>query len=339
MSKSPKNSDPYSNAGVNIDVGNKLINQIKRSVISSHNINVIDGIGGFAGLYELNQKFKNPVIVACTDGVGTKLNLCVQYEKFNTIGQDLVAMCINDLVASGAKPLFFLDYYATSKLELLQSAKIIKGIAKTCREFSCPLLGGETAEMPGHYKAENFDLAGFAVGIVDKKNIIDGKKIKPNELIVGICSSGPHSNGYSLIRKLLLKHSPPKNILNALLRPTTIYSLFVNDCLECNIPVKGIAHITGGGLTENIPRILPKTIAAQIDISAWRQPSAFKWIQEKGKINTDEMLKIFNCGIGLALVIDKKYLSDLNKCITKHRLKSFVIGKTIKRDSSAINYY
>ena len=244
MSKSSKNSDPYSKAGVNIDIGNKLISQIKKSVVSSHNANVIDGIGGFAGLYEINQKFKNPVIVACTDGVGTKLNLCLQYQKFNTIGQDLVAMCVNDLVACGAKPLFFLDYYATSKLELHQSSKIIKGVAKACREFSCPLLGGETAEMPGHYKADNFDLAGFSVGIVDKKSIIDGKKIKPNELIVGVCSSGPHSNGYSLIRKLLSKHSPPKNILNALLRPTTIYSLFINECLEDNIPLKGIAHIT-----------------------------------------------------------------------------------------------
>ena len=210
---------------------------------------------------------------------------------------------------------------------------------KACREFSCPLLGGETAEMPGHYKADNFDLAGFSVGIVDKKSIIDGKKIKPNELIVGVCSSGPHSNGYSLIRKLLSKHSPPKNILNALLRPTTIYSLFINECLEDNIPLKGIAHITGGGLTENIPRILPNTIAAQIDTSAWRQPAAFRWIQENGEISDDEMLKIFNCGIGLALIINKKYLSDLNKYINKHKLKSFVIGKTIRRNSSAINYY
>ena len=339
MSKSSKNSDPYSKAGVNIDIGNKLISQIKKSVVSSHNANVIDGIGGFAGLYEINQKFKNPVIVACTDGVGTKLNLCLQYQKFNTIGQDLVAMCVNDLVACGAKPLFFLDYYATSKLELHQSSKIIKGVAKACREFSCPLLGGETAEMPGHYKADNFDLAGFSVGIVDKKSIIDGKKIKPNELIVGVCSSGPHSNGYSLIRKLLLKHSPPKNILNALLRPTRIYSLFINECLEDNIPLKGIAHITGGGLTENIPRILPNTVAAQIDTSAWRQPAAFRWIQENGKISDDEMLKIFNCGIGLALIINKKYLSDLNKYVNKHKLKSFVIGKTIRRNSSAINYY
>ena len=232
MTNKSNPNDPYAKAGVNIDDGNTLIKLIKSSVNDTHNKSVMGGIGGFAGLYELNHQLKKPMLVACTDGVGTKVSLSKKYNTLGSVGQDLVAMCVNDMASCGATPLFFLDYFASSKLELKETATIIKGIAKACKKTNMALLGGETAEMPGHYTKGNFDLAGFAVGVVDKSKIISGKKIKTNHVILGIESSGPHSNGYSLIRKILSRHKPPSSVLKTLLKPTYLYTSLVNDVVK-----------------------------------------------------------------------------------------------------------
>jgi len=241
----------------------------------------------------------------------------------------LVAMCVNDMVTCGAEPLFFLDYFAASKLEPKSTAKIVKGIANACKKSNCALLGGETAEMPGHYAKNNFDLAGFSVGVVEKSNLIDGKGIKPGQILLGVESSGPHSNGYSLIRSILKKHKAPNAIMQTLLKPTHLYPAPVLELIK-KTNVKGMAHITGGGLTENIPRILKKGLVATVDLSAWKFPKAFLWLQEKGKISTSEMLRIFNCGIGMVCILDKKEISRAQKILSAHKLRSFEIGTITK---------
>ena len=242
------------------------------------------------------------------------------------------------MAACGATPLFFLDYFASSKLELKETATIIKGIAKACKKTNMALLGGETAEMPGHYTKGNFDLAGFAVGVVDKSKIISGKKIKTNHVILGIESSGPHSNGYSLIRKILSRHKPPSSVLKTLLKPTHLYTSLVNDVVKKNINVSGIANITGGGITENIPRIIPKHLAADIDLNSWKFPKAFQWLQEKGKISNEDMLRIFNCGIGLAVILPLSELKSFENLVGKYKFKSYRIGKIVKRTQSELTY-
>ena len=241
-------------------------------------------------------------------------------------------MCIRD------RPLFFLDYFASSKLELKETATIIKGIAKACKKTNMALLGGETAEMPGHYTKGNFDLAGFAVGVVDKSKIITGKKIKTNHVILGIESSGPHSNGYSLIRKILSRHKPPSSVLKTLLKPTHLYTSMVNDVVKKNIKVSGIANITGGGITENIPRIIPKDLAADIDLNGWKFPKAFQWLQEKGKISNEDMLRIFNCGIGLAIILPLSEVKSLENLASKYKFKTHRIGKIVKRTQGELTY-
>ena len=338
MTNKSNPNDPYAKAGVNIDDGNALIKLIKSSVNATHNKSVMGGIGGFAGLYELNHQLKKPTLVACTDGVGTKVALSKKYNTLGSVGQDLVAMCVNDMAACGASPLFFLDYFASSKLELKETATIIKGIAKACKKTNMALLGGETAEMPGHYTKGNFDLAGFAVGVVDKSKIISGKKIKTNHVILGIESSGPHSNGYSLIRKILSRHKPPPSVLKTLLKPTHLYTPLVNDVVKKNIKVSGIANITGGGITENIPRIIPKHLAAEIDLSGWKFPKAFQWLQEKGKISHEDMLRIFNCGIGLAVILPLSELKSFENLVGKYKFKTYRIGKIVKRTQSELTY-
>ena len=329
MTTMTKHTDPYAKAGVNIEKGNELVHSIKASVNKTHDRRVLGGIGGFAGLFQLGSKYKNPVLVGCTDGVGTKVALSQAHDKTHLTGQDLVAMCVNDMVTCGAEPLFFLDYFAASKLEPKSTAKIVKGIANACKKSNCALLGGETAEMPGHYAKNNFDLAGFSVGVVEKENIIDGKKIKSGHILLGVESSGPHSNGYSLIRSILKKHKAPKAIMQVLLKPTHLYPTPVLELIK-KTNVKGMAHITGGGLTENIPRILKKGLIADIDLSTWKFPKAFLWLQEKGKISTSDMLRIFNCGIGMVCVLDKKEISKAQKILSAHKLRSFEIGKITK---------
>ena len=329
MTSKTKPTDPYAKAGVNIEKGNELVKSIKASVNATHDKRVLGGIGGFAGLFQLGSKYKNPVLVGCTDGVGTKVALSQTHNKIHRIGQDLVAMCVNDMITCGAEPLFFLDYFAASKLEPKSTAKIVKGIAKACKKSNCALLGGETAEMPGHYAKNNFDLAGFSVGVVEKSRLIDGKSIKSGNILLGIESSGPHSNGFSLIRSIIKKHQPPDAILQVLLKPTHLYNLPILELIK-KINVKGMAHITGGGLTENIPRILRGELVANVNLSSWQLPKAFKWLQEKGRISQAEMLRIFNCGIGMVCIIDQADLLKAQKVLSNHKLRTFEIGSIIK---------
>ena len=329
MTSKTKPTDPYAKAGVNIQKGNELVESIKASVNRTHDRRVLGGIGGFAGLFQLGSRYKNPILVGCTDGVGTKVALSQAHNTMHLIGQDLVAMCVNDMVTCGAEPLFFLDYFAASKLEPKSTAKIVKGIANACEKSSCALLGGETAEMPGHYAKDNFDLAGFSVGVVEKTKLIDGKSIKSGHILLGVESSGPHSNGYSLIRSILKKHTAPDSIMRTLLKPTHLYPAPILELIK-KTNVKGMAHITGGGLTENIPRILKKGLIADVNLSSWKFPKAFQWLQEKGKISQSDMLRIFNCGIGMVCILDKAEVEMAKKILSRHKLRTFEVGSIVK---------
>ena len=329
MTSKTKPTDPYAKAGVNIKKGNELVESIKASVNRTHDRRVLGGIGGFAGLFQLGSRYKNPILVGCTDGVGTKVALSQAHNTMHLIGQDLVAMCVNDMVTCGAEPLFFLDYFAASKLEPKSTAKIVKGIANACEKSSCALLGGETAEMPGHYAKDNFDLAGFSVGVVEKTKLIDGKSIKSGHILLGVESSGPHSNGYSLIRSILKKHTAPDSIMRTLLKPTHLYPTPILELIK-KTNVKGMAHITGGGLTENIPRILKKGLIADVNLSSWKFPKAFQWLQEKGKISQSDMLRIFNCGIGMVCILDKAEVEMAKKILSRHKLRTFEVGSIVK---------
>jgi phosphoribosylformylglycinamidine cyclo-ligase len=311
----------YSDSGVDIDEANQLIDNIKPIVRQTLNKNVLSNIGGFGALYELDiNHYKKPVLVSGTDGVGTKIMLAKELSCFDQIGIDLVAMCVNDVITLGAKPLFFLDYFATSKLKSSEATKIIKGIAEGCLQSDIALIGGETAEMPGVYQSGDFDLAGFCVGVVDYEKIIDGQHIKPTDSIIGIESSGPHSNGYSLIRKIIEVNSinlqdklDNRTLGEAIIQPTTIYAKAINH-LQKTYEIHGMAHITGGGFKENIVRILPENINAEIDLNAWQQPEVFNWIQTVGNVDHEEMLRTFNCGIGYVLVVSN---SDSKRVINK----------------------
>ena len=335
MTKEIKNKNlTYTDSGVDIDSANSLITKIKPSIKETLNSNVLSNIGGFGALFELDTShYKRPILVSGTDGVGTKVMLAKEFEKLDLIGIDLVAMCVNDIITLGAKPLFFLDYYATSKLDVESATKVINGIADGCKESKMALIGGETAEMPGVYKAGDFDLAGFCVGVVDYDNIIDGRKIEESNIIIGIASSGPHSNGYSLIRKIIELKGINKDemlgeekLIDAITAPTTIYVDAILNLTE-SYDLKGIAHITGGGFKENIVRILNKNSNAMIDSSSWDRPSIFQWLQEKGNITDDEMLKTFNCGIGMVIVIDQNDQDEVIKKLSLLGHKSFVIGE------------
>ena len=311
----------YSDSGEDIDEANQLIDNIKPIVRQTLNKNVLSNIGGFGALYELDiNHYKKPVLVSGTDGVGTKIMLAKELSCFDQIGIDLVAMCVNDVITLGAKPLFFLDYFATSKLKVSEATNIIKGIAEGCLQSDIALIGGETAEMPGVYQSGDFDLAGFCVGVVDYEKIIDGQHIKPTDSIIGIESSGPHSNGYSLIRKIIEVNSinlqdklDDRTLGEAIIQPTTIYAKAINHLQE-TYEIHGMAHITGGGFKENIVRILPENINAEIDLNAWQQPEVFNWIQTVGNVDHEEMLRTFNCGIGYVLVVSN---SDSKRVINK----------------------
>src|SRR5688572_1192456 len=292
----------YRDAGVDIDEGDALVEAIKPFARRTLRPEVLAGIGGFGALCELPKKYREPVLVSGTDGVGTKLKLAFELERHDTVGIDLVAMSVNDVLVQGAEPLFFLDYFACGKLDTRVAAEVVKGIARGCELAGCALIGGETAEMPGMYPPGEYDLAGFCVGVVEKARIISGRSIAPGDVLLGLASSGPHSNGYSLIRKLLERSRP--DFIAELLQPTRIYVKPVLKLLEA-VPVKGIAHITGGGLTENVPRILQDDLVARIDRATWPRPRIFQWLQREGGVAEDEMHRVFNCGIGMVLVVDR----------------------------------
>jgi phosphoribosylformylglycinamidine cyclo-ligase len=337
MTKEIIENDPYKSAGVDIDAGEDLINKIKKNVSNSHNKNVLGNIGGFAGMYKLDKEFDNPVLVACTDGVGTKVALAQQYKNLSGIGQDLVAMCVNDLVVCGAKPLFFLDYYASSKLLVDEASQVIKSISDACVNSGCALLGGETAEMPGHYVGNNFDLAGFSVGCVDEDKIIQAKKTIAGNILIGIESSGPHSNGFSLIRKIL-KNSKrsdeeKKSIAEKLLTPTILYPKLILDIIN-EYQINSMAHITGGGLVENLPRSIPDNLCVEIKTDSWELPEIFKWIKNEGDISMNDMYRIFNCGIGMVLFVEKKEAVNISNKISDMNFKNFIIGEVKEKNKS-----
>jgi phosphoribosylformylglycinamidine cyclo-ligase len=306
----PNKSLTYKKAGVDIDAGNALVDRIKPLVKTTARPGVIGGIGGFGGLFEVDRdKYRHPILVAGTDGVGTKLKLAIELGRLDTIGIDLVAMCVNDVIVPGAEPLFFLDYYATGRLDVEAGEAIIGGIAEGCRQAGAALLGGETAEMPGMYSGADFDLAGFCVGVVERDRIIDGSALQPGDRLLGLASSGPHSNGYSLIRRIV-DEAPNRlstewetgTIGDALLTPTRIYVAAVLKLLD-TCPVSAIAHITGGGLAENLARVLTTNTDARIESAAWSQPAIFDWLETNGSIARDEMLRTFNCGIGMVIAV------------------------------------
>ncbi len=306
-----KPSLSYRDAGVDIDAGDALVERIKPLARRTLRPEVLGGIGGFGALFALTGKYREPVLVSGTDGVGTKLKLAFQWNKHDTVGQDLVAMSVNDILVQGAEPLFFLDYFACGKLDVDTAADVVAGIARGCELAGCALIGGETAEMPGMYPAGEYDLAGFAVGAVEKSEIIDGSKIVPGDVVLGLASSGAHSNGYSLIRKIIDLAQPDldadfhgRPFRDVVLEPTRIYVKPLLALMRA-MPgaVKGMAHITGGGITENLPRVLPAGLTARIDAAAWTLPPLFKWLKEAGNVATQEMYRVFNCGIGMAVIV------------------------------------
>ena len=313
----------YLDAGVDIDAGNELVERIKPAVKSTNRSGVVTGLGGFGGLFQLDTKrYKEPLLVSGTDGVGTKLLLARQLERHDTIGIDLVAMCVNDILTCGAEPLFFLDYYATGKLKIDNAVAIIEGIAEGCRQSGCALIGGETAEMPGMYAQDEYDLAGFAVGVVDRPQLINGSQIKAGHVVLGLESSGPHSNGYSLIRKVLEKSGDDptmplgeSTLGEALLTPTRIYVKTLLPLIEQHA-IDGLAHITGGGISENIIRVIPDGLGLEIDLSAWQFPAVFNWLQTRGGIKEQEMLRTFNCGIGMVILVAEDSASEVSQALS-----------------------
>lgn len=300
----------YKDAGVDIDAGNALVDRIKGVVKETRRPEVMGGLGGFGALCALPQKYREPILVSGTDGVGTKLRLAMDLKRHDTIGIDLVAMCVNDLVVQGAEPLFFLDYYATGKLDVDTAASVITGIAEGCKQSGCALVGGETAEMPGMYHGEDYDVAGFCVGVVEKSEIIDGSKVEAGDVLIALGASGPHSNGYSLVRKILeVSHADPlaielegKPLADHLLAPTKIYVKSVLKLIEEH-DIHAIAHLTGGGFWENIPRVLPEGTQAVIDESSWQWPAVFNWLQQNGNVSRHEMYRTFNCGVGMIIAL------------------------------------
>lgn len=304
-----KPSLSYKDAGVDIDAGDALVEKIKTVTQRTRRPEVLSGLGGFGALCEIPAGYKRPVLVSATDGVGTKLKLAIETGKHDTIGIDLVAMCVNDLIVCGAEPLFFLDYYATGGLNIEQAIQVVEGIGVGCELSGCSLIGGETAEMPGMYQKGDYDLAGFAVGVVEKDEIIENNLVQPGDKLIGLLSSGPHSNGYSLIRKVLEVSNTPldmpfagKTIGEVLLTPTEIYVKAIQ-ALRGKATIHALAHITGGGIVENLPRVLPEGTQALIDLDAWARPEIFNWLQEQGNIADSEMLRTFNCGIGMIVCV------------------------------------
>jgi phosphoribosylformylglycinamidine cyclo-ligase len=311
----------YRDAGVDIDAGDALVEAIKPFARRTLRPEVLAGIGGFGALCEIPKKYRQPVLVSSTDGVGTKLKLAFALGRHDTVGIDLVAMSVNDVLVQGAEPLFFLDYFACGRLDPQVGKKVIQGIAAGCEQAGCALIGGETAEMPGMYPEGEYDLAGFCVGVVEKDRMVDGRSIAPGDALLGLASSGPHSNGYSLIRKILERGKPPFDPLE----PTRIYVKPVLKLLE-GVPVKGLAHITGGGLVGNVPRILPAGTRAVIRKSAWPRPEAFRWLQQAGGVAEDEMWRVFNCGIGMGVVVARDKVAEARSILEREGERVYEIG-------------
>ena len=335
-----KIQNSYKKSGVNISIANKFVKHIanvsRKNVKKANKSFDSDNIGAFGSAFDIsNIKIKDPVIISCTDGVGTKIDLANKYKKFDTIGIDLVAMCVNDLIVQGAKPLFFLDYIAVGKLNLSKSKKILKGILKGCEISNCKLIGGETAEMPGIYSNDKFDLAGFSVGIVSKKRILNKKKVRKKNIILAIPSSGVHSNGYSLVRAILKKNKISEVLKKELLKPTKIYTKEILKLCEKNL-INSAAHITGGGLIENISRSVPDNLSVNIDLSKIKPKKIFKWLKSRN-ITDQEMLKTFNCGVGFCVIVEKKNLKKIKKYFTKD-FTPYEIG-FISKNNKKLNLY
>ncbi len=330
----------YRDSGVDIDAGNELVERIKPAVKATHRQGCVGSIGGFGGLFELPlDRYRNPLLVSGTDGVGTKLKLAIEIEKYDSIGIDLVAMCANDIAVLGAEALFFLDYYASGKLSIEIAEQVIGGIAVGCQQAGCALIGGETAEMPGIYAPGDFDLAGFCVGIVERERVINGDAVKTGDKLIALASSGPHSNGYSLIRKIiefsgvdLTQDCGGQSLSEALIAPTRIY---VKNLLALGkkVPILAMAHITGGGLLENIPRILPPHCAANIDRSSWSMPVVFDWLQSAGNVETSEMFRTFNCGVGMVLVVEQGDRDVCLQLLGELGEQAWEIGQIVEKNS------
>ncbi len=335
-----KNENSYKKSGVNISLANKLVSHITK--LSRKNVKKTNGslkkdvIGGFGSLFDIsNIGIKDPVIVSCTDGVGTKVELANKFKKFDTIGIDLVAMCINDLIVQGAKPLFFLDYIAVGKLEINKTKKILKGIFKGCQLSECKLIGGETAEMPGTYSKDKFDLAGFSVGIVSKKKILEKYNVKKNDIVLAIPSNGIHSNGFSLVRSVLRRSRLPLNLKKEILKPTKIYSKEILKLTNKNL-INSAAHITGGGLVENLLRSVPENLTLNIDLSKIKVSKIFKWLKKKN-ISDKEMMRTFNCGVGFCIIVSKKNVSKIKKNFSK-KYTPYEIG-FISKSNKKVNLF
>ncbi|MCP4500634.1 MAG: phosphoribosylformylglycinamidine cyclo-ligase [Deltaproteobacteria bacterium] len=336
----------YKDAGVDIDAGDAAIDGIKDAAKRTHIPGVLGGLGGFGGLFALKDalgEIKDPVLVSGTDGVGTKLLVAIEANLHNTIGQDLVAMCVNDIVTLGAKPLFFLDYFATGKLDASHMQTVVEGIAGACKESGCALLGGETAELPGMYQPGHYDLAGFAVGVVERDAVIDGKDIQEGMAIIGLPSSGLHSNGFSLARHVLLEQGGAsldddvgeEKLKDLLLAPTRLYGHAVSVLLSHEARIYGMAHITGGGLSQNLPRVLPEGIGVHLDTHSWPEPILFKLIREGGPVAEEEMRRTFNLGIGMCVVVAKKHALSVVNSLEEAGEPSFIIGETTSREGVA----
>ena len=343
------NGVTYADAGVDIDAGNALVNRIKPAVKATARPGAGSDIGGFGGLFDLKAAgFNDPVLVAANDGVGTKLKIAIDTGMHSGVGIDLVAMCVNDLVVQGAEPLFFLDYFATGKLEVEAAAQVIEGIAEGCRIANCALIGGETAEMPGMYAAGDYDLAGFAVGAAERGTLLPRADIGEGDVLLGLASSGVHSNGYSLVRRLKdisgldwdapAPFDPSKSLAEALLEPTRIYVRSMLSAIRTTGAVKGMAHITGGGFTENIPRVLPDGISARIDLDALTLPPVFGWLRETGSIAEAEMLKTFNCGVGMVVIVEASAKDAVVDALESEGETVIEMGSLVKRDGDAVVY-
>ena len=331
----------YRDAGVDIDAGDALVERIKPFAKRTMRPEVLAGIGGFGGLVEIGKRFREPVLVAGTDGVGTKLKLAFALAQHDTVGIDLVAMSVNDVLVQGAEPLFFLDYFACGRLDVDVAADVIKGVAAGCEQAGCALIGGETAEMPGMYADGEYDLAGFAVGVVEKSRIVDGRGIAAGDVVLGLASSGPHSNGFSLIRRIVAASGADLaapfeggTLGAALLAPTRIYVKPVLALLH-ELPVKGIAHITGGGLLENVPRVLPPGLQARLSRAAWPRPAIFDWLQRHGNVADDEMHRVFNCGIGMVVVVASAYAERAIARLAAAGERALPIGEIVAQPPGA----
>ncbi len=344
-----KPSISYKDAGVDIDAGNALVDRIKHVAKRTARPEVMGGLGGFGALCEIPAGYKQPVLVSGTDGVGTKLRVAMNLGRHDTIGIDLVAMCVNDLVVCGAEPLFFLDYYATGKLNVDVAAQVVTGIGAGCELAGCALVGGETAEMPGMYEGDDYDLAGFCVGVVEKSDIIDGSRVQTGDKLIALPSSGPHSNGYSLIRKIIEVAGADINsieingepLADLLMAPTRIYVKALLQLIKQTGAVKAMAHITGGGLLENIPRVLPAGAGATIDLSSWARPAVFDWLQTQGNVDETEMHRVLNCGVGMVICVAPEQVDEALKVLTEAGEAPWVIGEIVPaaQDGEAVTLH